>query len=75
MELLRHGDADDLAVVHVREVERVRAVAKDFRDAGRDECLQIVRDGLPSLRSALREVNQWIGWEGPTGVVESGMNE
>jgi hypothetical protein len=39
LELLWHGNADDLAAVDVGEIERARAGAKDLRDLRGDECL------------------------------------
>ena len=52
LELLRHGDADDFAAINVCEVEGVRAGAEDLGDLGRDECLEVVRDGLPAPSAA-----------------------
>ena len=46
LELLRHGDADDLAPVDLGEVEGVRGGAEDLRDVGCDERLEIVGNRL-----------------------------
>jgi hypothetical protein len=41
LELLRHGDADDLAAVDVGEIDRARSGAKDLGDLRGDECLRL----------------------------------
>ena len=63
LELLRHGDADDLASVDVTELEGVVAGTKDLRDVRRQKIMQIVGDGL--LHAA-----HLLGWLGEVAVLE-----
>ena len=53
LELLRHGDADDLAAVDLVELEGVRFGTENLCDLRREEILEIVGDGLANAAKLL----------------------